>query len=372
GPAPAAPPKSLEERVSALEQAPGLGFLRGLTLGAGLATSFTANLNTPVSRVNRLRSFDPEADSVELDLLQLSAERPAEPVGFRVDLDFGKTAEILSAATLGPLDDTAGALDADPVEVQQGYLALAPARLSGLTLKVGKFNTLAGIEVVEPWNNFTFSRGIVFGLQPVTHTGVRATYAPGGPLSASLGVVNGWDSFSDNNRGKTLEAQLAFAPSGALSVALTGYYGAELDGRAGPKRTIGDLAVTLKPTAALTATLNYDAGYDEELGGVANAFWHGVSVTVHYDVTGRLGLTVRSEVAHDERGVKIVGFVPAGRSVTLASATATVAYKVAGPAELRLEYRHDESNRDGGFDGDAGTQTESSQDTIAAALLVRF
>ncbi len=383
--APAAAPKSLEERVTELEkkaEGGALGFLRGIKIGTNLATSYVFNFNEPPSHANDFRVFDVDTNSFELDLVQLSLDKAAEPVGFRIDLDYGRIAHHLGLATQNDLTGLFGRND--DVEVQQAFIAFKPDVFAGLTVKGGKFVTLAGAEVIEPNLNYTFSRSFLFGFVPFTNTGLRASYGAG-PVTATVGVVNGWDVTSDNNRGKTIEGQIAFAPSDMLSVALTGYYGAELSGLTGPKRTLGDLVVVVKPLPGWVASLNYDAIYDEDISPTnsASAFSHGLAVTLHYDLTSRIGLTARGEYFRDEDNAKVpagtkslldplspaISTISATRGATLYEGTATISYKVVGPAEVRVEYRYDGSTQNL-FESDEGVRDH--QHTITGALLVSF
>ncbi len=55
--------------------------------------------------------------------------------------------------------------------------------------------TLAGAEVINPSQNTNFSRGLLFtDLEPLTHTGFRATYAVTDTVNVILGLNNGWNN----------------------------------------------------------------------------------------------------------------------------------------------------------------------------------
>src|SRR6185436_11814059 len=64
---------------------------QAVSLNGLVAASWTANFNHPESGMNALRVFDLDANSIEVDLAQLSISRSAAPggVGFRIDLDAG-------------------------------------------------------------------------------------------------------------------------------------------------------------------------------------------------------------------------------------------------------------------------------------------
>src|SRR4029077_11481714 len=110
-------------------------------------------------------------------------------------------------------------------DLTQAYLQYATGPL---TVIGGKFTTLHGTEVIWSPSNANFSRSILFGAVPFTHTGVRATYAAMDTLSLIVGVNNGWDQLVDTNKGKTLELGITATPIKPLSLAASYYSGKEL------------------------------------------------------------------------------------------------------------------------------------------------
>lgn len=102
----------------------------------------------------------------------------------------------------------------------QGYAQYADG---GLTIMGGKFFTLAGYEVFASTGNNQATRGLLFGIQPFTLTGVRASYKIGDLFTLTGGVVNERDgSTTDANDPKAVEFQIAMAPAG-MNIALTHY-----------------------------------------------------------------------------------------------------------------------------------------------------
>ena len=110
-------------------------------------------------------------------------------VGFRVDLDFGKTADLVAAYEP----------EADGKEIykhiQQAYVSVLAG--SKLQLDAGKFVTPLGAEVIESQDNWNYSRSVLFGYAiPFYH---RAC-APRSPVSDKLTLagylVNGWNNSS--------------------------------------------------------------------------------------------------------------------------------------------------------------------------------
>ena len=86
---------------------------------------------------------------------------------------------------------------------------------------------------------------------------------------------------------------------------------------------------------------------------------------VHYDVSDRLGLTVRGEVFDDKDAVRPP--LGTGTAQTLFETTLTAAYKLTPALETRLEYRYDKSNKIGGF-----AAGRNNQSTVATEVIFQF
>ena len=80
-----------------------------------------------------------------------------------------------------------------------------------MAVKVGKFVTLLGYEVIESPSNLNYSRGYLFGLAiPLTTTGGLVSYSFSDQLSAQAGLVLGWDRSNTDNVGPSGTGQIAF------------------------------------------------------------------------------------------------------------------------------------------------------------------
>ena len=97
-------------------------------------------------------------------------------------------------------------------------------------IAAGRIVTLLGRGIIPIYSNQNFneSRGLLFTLgEPLTHTGLRGTYAFNDKVSAVLGVNNGWDDVTDNNDGQWVEGELSLTPNANISLVLNGIYGPE-------------------------------------------------------------------------------------------------------------------------------------------------
>src|SRR6266852_188437 len=200
-------------------------------------------------RTNQLRVFDVDANGWDLQQFNLHIDKSADGgVGFVSDINFGRVANVLRAATrnsnLNP-----GPTSNDIVDPTQMYLTYTVPVGSGINLSLGRFVTLLGEEIIPVYNNFDYniSRDFIFGFGiPFTHTGLRGQYAFTDKIGLTLGVNNGWDDISDNNDGQTVEGQVSLTPTSNISLLINGIYGPEQVNHGNSKRWAIDPVATWK------------------------------------------------------------------------------------------------------------------------------
>jgi hypothetical protein len=132
------------------EDAPGIdvtGFVDGY---------YGYNFNSPTSKVNNLRTFDADHNSLTLAVAEIAFEKkPTEgsAAGFRVDLNFGPNADLVNAFEPSSFDSLKN--------LEQGYVSwLASPKVQ---LDFGKFVTPIGAEVIESKDNWNYTRSFQFG-----------------------------------------------------------------------------------------------------------------------------------------------------------------------------------------------------------------
>jgi hypothetical protein len=265
------------------------------------------------------------------------------------------------------------------INLTQAYLQLTPT--GTITLIAGKFETLAGAEVIEAPGNSNYSRSYDFGEAiPFTHTGVRLTWAATPKVNVILGANNGWDDWKFVGKKKTLEFGLGINPSPGYGLSLVTYNGNDfaLGGNATAvtgfttsapglftNRMLYDGVLTVHATSALTLIGEYDNGTQLPDNGTyfpLAAHWNAVAGYADYQFTGQWGLSLRKETFHDPQGfrtglggfygVPVVGglfdgfgFPLANGGARLQSNTATVNYTPGSNYIFRLEYRLDASDQ---------------------------
>jgi len=375
------------EPGSAIVQLP--SGLHGVQMSGFADTTYTYNFNEPNNRINTLRVFDTRSGDFMVNNVELVVEKPVStesPVGFRTDIDWGTDMEVVGGVTtgLGANAHTHGVAAntavSDEVELQQAYAEYLAPIGNGLNVKVGKFVTLHGAEVIESKDNWNTSRSYLFGYAiPFTHTGIRASYTWADWLSTVVGVNNGWDVVDDNNKAKTIEIGGTVTPLEGFSLSSTYMVGAEQAGDSRDQRHLLDIVATYQPMEQLTLKLNADIAREEdalsETGG-GSAEWNGIAAYAKYDINDRASIAGRWEIFNDQDGVRTAvnaaATSPTGSAINelmLMDWTLTGEYKINKHLIARLEYRLDKADSDV-FRHDQGFK--DYQNTVAVEFIAPF
>jgi hypothetical protein len=312
-----------------------------LAVNAFVSTAYQYNSNRPTSGATSYRVFDFSDNSFNLDVaelvVQIAASKPND-AGFRVDFAAGNSIPQIAKTQ----DQTAAQFD-----LQQAFASYIAPLGSGLRFDVGKYVTHMGYEVIEGYDGYNdnYSRSILFGYAiPFTHTGVKVSYAFSSKVAGMVEVVNGWDLLRDNNRSKSVGAQLTLTPITPLSILLNWIGGPELANDNHTNRNVFDVVAILKPTKTLTLGVNGDYGKENGTSTVnpgSDATWKGIAGYVTLAVTDKFSAALRAETFHDDGGVRL----GTGTKATLSEVTFTPAYKFTDHVLLRGEVRYDNANQ---------------------------
>lgn len=336
-----------------------------ITFSGFVDAYYSKNLKSPKSLTNKLRNFDTQENQFTLSLAELVVQKAASPVGFRMDLDFGTANDAVNGLTYNSL-----------ALLQQGYLTAVLPIGSGLTLDAGKFVTHMGYEVIESKDNWNYSRSLLFAWAiPYYHTGIRLTYPVASNLTASLHIVNGWNSITDNNSKKSLGLTLNFAASSSTSLILNVMSGFEQpQGANAGKKNVFDFIVTETVSDNLLLALNADYGEERVALGFPLATWKGAAVYAKYILDEKSAVALRAEAYYDpfgySTGVNVNPSVGIPKT-TLKEATLTYEYKVFTPLIVRGEVRGDFANGSV-FEDNAGGLSKNSQVTVLLGIVATF
>ncbi len=287
------------------------------------------------------RNYDTERRGFTLQMLDLTVGYlPASGFGGQVELNYGSDAKVNSGAA----DPTSASSYTD---VQQGYLQYASGPFS---VMAGKFDTIAGAEVIQAPSNTNFSRSLLFTLaEPAFHTGIRGVYAPSDTTKFTVGVNNGWNVNKKTSKpafggtsptGNTAELGVSLTPVKILSLSGAYYSGQESGLTQAGTRSLLDLVATLNVTDALSFALNYDgAKQDHGKANGGDAKWDGLAGYANFKFSDMWRVSLRTEKLKDKDAFAT------GTVQTLKENTLTVGYAPASNFELRGEFRADKSDK---------------------------
>lgn len=245
------------------------------------------------------------------------------------------------------------------------------------TLDLGKFETLAGYEVIESPNDNNISRSILFGYAvPFTHTGARLVYAPTSKIALTTGANFGWDQIIGTHGLSTVEGAVAWTPSSVFSLSTDVYSGSEpaVTGAGTPvgTRTLVDVVGHWNPSSKWNFGLNYDSAtqtnttlFDATGTAVATGSvnWNGLAGYAVYNLNSNFSLAGRLEGFDDANGSRT------GIAQVWDEATGTLQYAV-GHLKLRAELRYDWSNQSvfARYTSPVGTSTTNNATAALEAI----
>jgi hypothetical protein len=349
----------------------------GITASGYVDTTYT-NFSTDQSSVN-FHPYTNEKNSFILNSANLAVSSlPSSGFGGMVEMMAGSDVDF----------NRSKGWNADSFDLLQAYAQYASGPF---TVMGGKFVTLAGAEVAQAPANTNVSRSLLYTLAiPVTHTGLRASYAPSDTMKFTLGYNNGWDIIKESAAGncttggncadgKTVELGAALTPVKQFSLSAMLHVGEEYSGLSDAigTRKLLDIVATFNATDALTFVLNYDKAEQEKAnatGGTAK--WDGLAGYANYAFSEKWRGSLRIESFNDKdcfrtgcpTSTYFTGTAP--NELKLQEATLTVAYIPSKNAELRAEYRRDTSKDVEVFD-EAGN-AKKSQGFFGLEALYKF
>ncbi|MBM4065470.1 MAG: porin [Planctomycetes bacterium] len=344
-------------------------FFKSVEVSGFIDTYYSYNYSNPKDNLGsggdfvrpdmlELRSFDREHNSFTLDNVEISVFKPStekDPIGFGFTTNYG---EIARRLTFVPAEMTSNTrVDNDDFTISQGFVTYKAPIGKGLDFKFGKFATWIGAELWESVDNPNFSRSLLYqNAIPFTNTGLAVSYPLLDKLTVTGYLVNGWDTFADNNDGKTLGYQFNWAVAENTSFILNASHGPEQDddlspGADGNWRHFWDIIVALKPLEKTSMNLNFDFGTEEGAEGIGSGFfasptgrngiWWGFSGIISQDITDSFGLAFRGEYFDDNDGAR-TGVM--GLQVSEVTLTANI--KIRENLLVRPEVRYDDADQE--------------------------
>jgi hypothetical protein len=340
----AAPPAAAEAPAAA----------RAPTISGFIDATYNYNVNRPSSGVNGMFSYSARHNNVALNAAHLALTGEATAgLTYTVEIDAGTDA-VLDTSNYNPMGT-----DTYKLDVQEAY---ATYKHDSFGIRAGKFATFNGIELIESGSNPTISRGYLFGLaEPFTNTGAEVFYQVTEMVDAHVGVVNGWDVMSDNNRGKTILAKVGIVPNKDSLVTVSAYAGPEqLDNTSNWRETL-DITALVK-ISKLDLNLQGNIGREDKASPMMeDATWFGIGVQPLFHVSDKFSVGGRAELFRDNDGART------GSQVQLVNLTVTPGYLLGSNFLLRGEARVDLADQPV-FGDSSGSPTKSQVVLLTEAI----
>jgi hypothetical protein len=244
--------------------------------------------------------------------------------------------------------------------IYQGYAQYA---VQSWTLIAGKFTSICGVENFPSIVNPNVTRSLLYTFEPITHTGVRATYAQSPALGLVIGVNNGLTGQADESASssdKVLELAMNVTPASKLFAwSLQGYYGRDIsDYGSETDIFLLDTVFTWNFNSALSAIVTADYSSIDRTSRAPSASWWGVGAYLNDAIDANWRTSVRFEYVEDRDGylslapsanyrllVADTGVAFPRLDEALKEGTFTLGYSPEKNLELRFEARYDAPDR---------------------------
>ena len=243
--------------------------------------------------------------------------------------------------------DIAGATWSDDFPyVQEANVGL---RLGGnWWLDAGFFRTHIGTESFLPKNNLLSSTAYATYNEPFYQSGLRLSYEPDAKWHLKGWLLNGYNSFVDNNDAKSVGLLVSYAPTETTSLTYTNLLGneAERDADINRFRVYQNAYWNQQWGDRLTSILGFDLGLqsNSDLEGLdESALLYAALLTLRYQIDDHWSVTTRGEIFRDENGF-ISGTIPVFEGnlsgAELTALTLGGEYRPSQYAYLRAEGRY--------------------------------
>jgi len=318
--------------------------------GTGFTTGIPGTPGLNNGALGLTAPFHSNHNSFQVDQLLFSMMKPATVEsrgGFGIDLAYGASADRLRNGGFGINSGDASFL-------YQAYAEYLAPIGNGLLVKGGRFETLLGAEVFRQDQNLNVTRGLVYAMQPTSHTGLLLSGEVGAGITLAAGVANDTtNTMADSDRDKAVLGQIAWSGETA-GLAVNAYSGGDVlnpfstynasgittgVGRDGDRLTILDVVATWDPSDQLAIWANFDYFWTRKEGPATSTDYWGVAAGGRYGVTDAMGVGVRGEVARSGK--------PANFNTLLWEVTATLDYALTDNLKTLLEVRYDRGSGGG-------------------------
>ena len=304
---------------------------KGLSV-SGYADVYVAHYSDslPAGTFQKFPTYAPRSNSIGLNIAQVSAAYKDEKVRALITLHYG---DIPTAAWSNTYN-----------LVQEANVGVRLHKK--LWLDAGFFRTHIGVEGLFPKENIASSIALVTLCDPYYEAGFKLTYQITPKLEGRLYILNGYNTFVDNNRKKSLGMLFTYNLTDSCSLVYANYLGDDSPdtARTAHNRFYNNVCLYYEKRK-LRITIGVDAAVQQHSGletPSSAGFAIGGLVATRYSLGKETNIYARAEGMYDRDGF-LLGLYPTGlggyQPVKATAGTLGIEYKPMPNAYLRLEAR---------------------------------
>jgi Putative beta-barrel porin-2, OmpL-like. bbp2 len=347
----AAPVATEPEAAEDAEEKKG-GWLDDVVIGGYAEAYYGYNFARPQNGITNNRWLDERSNAFTLQTVGLDLGAKKGPFEAKLSMMFGPTADRwyfegarIPDSETGVLLSPAGYNNETWKHIQQAWGGYTAPIGNGLTLQGGLFTTQVGYEAAPVKDNWNWSRSNLFNFLPFFHVGSRLVYPITDSWSVTAAVYNGWNQASDLNSAKSMSLQSSWVGSKWLANVL--YFGGverpRYDAGGSPWRHMFDAVGQYEIVDWLSVAGHANAGFEHS--DLGDHRWFAGALYARAKATRWLMFALRGDGIREHVPAD-GGAILLGGADHILSATGTVELRPVGDHfSLRLEYRHDDSDR---------------------------
>ena len=339
---------------------------RTVTWGAFIDTYYAWDFNRPgPGSLDRAFTTQPARhDEFNVNLADVEVKVTAPRMRGRVALQAGTSVQSNYAG-----EPRLGSISGPELarHIQEAVVGVRAGRR--LWIDAGIYLSHIGQESWISRDNPTYTRSLIADYSPYYETGVKATWAASGKLTAQLHIVNGWQNISETNTSKALGTRLDYAASPHVALGYANFIGNEAPDTVPSRLRIFNEAFAFVTADPLSVWLTLDYGTQRRSPASGNATWYGGAAIARLKISPTIAVSGRLERYVDPDGVIVTTGTPNAFRVSSGSLGIDVA--PAPGVVWRMELRGFAA-RDPIFPTHASSGVSARDGFVASSLALTF
>ena len=214
-------------------------------------------------------------------------------------------------------------------------------------IDAGYFKTHIGTEVLLPKDNIASSLSVITFYEPWWQSGMKISYNHSDKLSFALHILNGYNTYVENNKHKSLGLAVSYLLSDKGSISYYNLIGEEAPEGTATKhvRFLNNVVLNYQLTSKLKTNIGFDyisQQHSKLSDTTKTASVFSTIVTFRYQLRPMYAVYARGEMFSDKEGIltgQMMNSKGEWTGYILKGATLGIEYKPADNAFIRLEGR---------------------------------